>query len=133
MIDLLTALQERFDAELTYLFPGGLFLSKAPDNAELPLCVYTIVSSVPDYSTADEYGAYPYTEVTNIQFDIYAAEDFFVVHCLDLLDQAFNQKELAFEYDGFVQGRRVSAVPIRHEDDGWRGTYEFRFWVSRTV
>lgn len=90
MKSLLDALVGKFDSSptLTSLFPGGLFLSLAPTDQGLPVCVLTVISAVPTYTTCSS------TTPFNVQFAVFADSDTSALDAIEEIKQVFDDADI---------------------------------------
>ncbi len=129
MIQALRGIQTKFNASsaLLAVFPDGCFLSLAPTDVDLPVCVVALVSAVPDYNTVDSI------KVIRIQFDIYTQETGDGGE--DAVDAAATLKTV-FDFctmtdvAGFMEMRRTNEGVLRDDETTWHTFIEYEIWLT---
>jgi hypothetical protein len=104
MQELLTAIQEAFDGddELRARFPNGCYLSLAPNDEALPVCVLTVISDIPDYSTCNST-----VQSLSLRFAVFANTDTVALDAVSDIRAVFDEAHFALPTDVLRSEERV--------------------------
>ena len=108
------------DADLSTMFPSGLFNDTGFDNQGLPVLIVSGLSEVPTYMTCS-----PSIDEIRIQFTVFTSTDSQCFDALSHLKAEFDEKTLSMANTSCIRMGRVAATPPRKIGDAWRGTIDY--------